>query len=70
MNSLDFWDGTYLALLAVASTLSPKQQQKLMETWRGLAAIREKKGDTIAANFLHALAQDEFVVRPQLRLVK
>jgi hypothetical protein len=57
-DGLEFWDATYLALLAIGDVLTPRQQCKVQENFRKLARVRERRGDTISSNFLHALAQE------------
>jgi hypothetical protein len=58
MDGLKFWNATYLALLAIGDVLTPRQQCKVQENFRKLARVRERRGDTISSNFLHALAQE------------
>ena len=38
--------------------MTAAQQQRIVKTLRGLAERREKQGDIIASNFMHALAGD------------
>jgi hypothetical protein len=58
MDGLEFWNATYLALLAIGDVLTPHQQCKIQENFRKLACIRERRGDTISSSFLRALAQE------------
>ncbi len=72
-NSTDYWMPVYAALLGLASTLTPKQQQQLQANWRTIADTMEQRGDLVASYFLHSLAQDEWVeerAKGQLRVVK
>jgi hypothetical protein len=55
-DGLEFWDATYLALLAIGDVLTPRQQRKAQENFRRLACIRERSGETISSNFFNALA--------------
>jgi hypothetical protein len=55
-HSLDWWDSVHLMFLAMASEMSARQQQKIVENLRGLARLREQSGDTVAASFMYALA--------------
>ncbi len=69
------WNALYLAVLGLASELSPKRQQNVMETWRCSAEILERRGHFNGATVLHCLAQDEWVEpaapkKPNLYLVK
>ena len=57
-DGLEFWDATYLALLAIGDVLTPRQQRKIQQNFRKLARTRERYGKTISSNFLHALAQE------------
>jgi hypothetical protein len=76
-NDLDWWTACHAMFLAVTSTMSAKQQQQILENLHGLAKLRDAKGDVIAGNFLHTLAQDECVEerpsapssKPYLRVV-
>ena len=70
---MEFWDPTIAAIMAIGSVLTAKQQQALLPIWRHLAEQYEKKGDIVAAHYLHALALDEFVElppKPKLYIVK
>ena len=74
-NNTDWWDSVHLMFLAMASEMSARQQQKIVENLRGLAHLREQRGDTVAASFMYALANDPLPTRPRphaavLRLVK
>jgi hypothetical protein len=72
MNNLEWWQPCHLMFLAMADSLTPKQQQKIQATLHKLAEQRGEQGDVVASHFCHALAGDEYVERPkpQLRLVK
>jgi hypothetical protein len=57
-DELEFWDATYLALLAIGDAMTPRQQCKIQENFRKLANICQRRGETIPSNFLYALAQE------------
>jgi hypothetical protein len=57
-DQLTWWDSVHLMFLAVTNEMTAAQQQRIVKTLRGLAERREKQGDIIASNFMHALAGD------------
>lgn len=65
--SLDWWDSVHLMFLAMAAEMSARQQQKIVENLRGLARLRERSGDTVAASFMYALANGGHVEDPRSR---
>jgi hypothetical protein len=58
MNNTPDWRDSvvHLMFLAMASEMPARQQQKIVEHLRGLARLRERSGDPVAASFMYALA--------------
>ena len=73
-DELSFWLPAKAAIIALADTLSAKQQQKFHANLIGLAQRRADKNDLKTANFLFEIAgydpvEEEKRKKPELKII-